>query len=176
MKRSVWSVSDGRTTVEKVRDPTHPDFSHGMACALRLPNTLMTFSLDSVATSGTTVWMEGQLEAALPQETWKYAQACARVSKSFFKSIESRTTAVNTSALSAAVALELSGESCLALSLSLSPARDSHFPSDKGSRSRRSHRNTFFCGRRPIHSFVAQSHRITRAPSRAGKVTPPSSS
>ena len=91
--------------------------------------------------------MEEQLEAALPQQTWKYASM--RSSQQIVFSIEPRTS-VNTSALSAAVALELSGESCLALSLARVILT---FRWTKEAGASRSHRNTFFAAAPSTHSW-----------------------
>ena len=66
---------------EKVRDPPHPDWN-----GLRAVTPEHTSSLDSVATSGTTVctWMEEQLEAELPatnMEIRKHALALGSVNR-----------------------------------------------------------------------------------------------
>ena len=160
MKGSVWSVSDGRQQ-KKCVIPSPRFFSRNGVCAVTPEHTS---SLYSVATSGAMyTYMDGREASWKRRSRNKHGvmQTCTRGSKSFSAlNLGPPLTLLRLSrALSAAVALELSGESCLSRSLGDSRPRDSHFPLDKGSRSR-SHRNTFFCGR-PFHSFVAQSHRNT---------------
>ena len=118
MKGSVWSVSDGRQQ-KKCMIPSPRFFSRNGVCAVTPEHTS---SLYSVATSGAMyTYMDGREASWKRRSRNKHGvmQTCTRGSKSFSAlNLGPPLTLLRLSrALSAAVALELSGESCLSRSL-----------------------------------------------------------